>query len=553
MDYLELVKVYQELESTSGRLEKTKIISKLLKETSHETMKDIVYLLQGTVFPIWDERKLGMSSQLIIKVISSVAGVSKEEVVKKFRKSGDLGKVAEELIKNKKQHTLFKNKLSVKKVFDNIQKLASLEGQGTVSKKIQLIAELLTSANAEEAKFIVRTVLDELRIGVASGVLRDAIAEAFNCDPKEVEDAFNMNADYGETALLAKEHKLSGVKVSILKPQKVMLALRIENMEEAFKAVGKPAILEYKLDGFRCTIHKQGENIVLFTRNMENVTKQFKEIIPIIKQHVKGDSFILDSELVGFDSKTQKYLPFQKISQRIKRKYDIEKMAKDYPVEINVFDIIYYNQKDLRKTPLRERRKLLEKVIKQQKWKIVLTKKTITDSEKEAEHFYKESLNAGNEGIMIKSIDSEYVPGRYVNGWVKLKPIMETLDLTIIGAEWGEGKRANWLSSFILACRNEDKFVEVGKVGTGIKEKNEGVTFEQLTNELKKNIIKEKGKEVEIKPKLIIEVAFEEIQKSPTYNSGYALRFPRLIRLRNDKPLSEVNTLDDIKKLYKSQ
>ena len=354
MDYLELVNVYQELETTSRRLEKTRIISKLLKETSSETMKEIIYLLQGTVFPVWDERKLGMSSQLIIKVISSVAGVSKEDVIKQFRKRGDLGKVAEELIKSKKQNTLFKNKLSVKKVFENIQKLASLEGKGTVSKKVQLIAELLTSASSEEAKFIVRTVLDELRIGVASGVLRDAIAESFNCDPKEVEEAFNMNVDYGETALLAKEHKLSGVKISILKPQKVMLALRVENIEEAFKSLGKPAILEYKLDGFRCTIHKQGENIILFTRNMENVTKQFKEIIPIIKQHVKGDSFILDSELVGFDPKTQKYLPFQKISQRIKRKYDIEKIAKDYPVEVNIFDILYYNQKDMRKNPLDE-------------------------------------------------------------------------------------------------------------------------------------------------------------------------------------------------------
>lgn len=553
MDYSELVKVYQEIGSISGRLEKTRIISKLLKETSPEIIKEVVYLLQGTVFPIWDERKLGVSSQLIIKVISSVAGISKEDVIKKFRKSGDLGKVAEELIKGKKQNTLFKSKLDVKKVFDNIQKLASLEGHGTVFKRVQLIAELLTSATSEEAKFIVRTILAELRIGVASGVLRDAIAEAFNCDPKEIEEAFNMNADYGEIALLAKEHKLSGVKINILKPQKVMLALRVENIEEAFKSLGKPVVLEYKLDGFRCTIHKQKENIFLFTRNMENVTRQFKEVIPVIKQHVKGDSFILDSELVGFDQKTRRYLPFQKISQRIKRKYDIEEIAKDYPVEINLFDIIYYNQKDLRKTPLKERRTFLERIVKQQKLKIILTKEIITSSEKEAECFYKESLNAGNEGIMIKRVDSEYVPGRYVNGWMKLKPIMETLDLTIIGAEWGEGKRTNWLSSFSLGCRDKDRFLEIGRVGTGIKEKNEGVTFEQLTDELKKYIIEENGKKVEIEPKIIIEVAFEEIQKSPTYNSGYALRFPRLIRLRNDKPLSEVSSLDDIKRLYRSQ
>jgi len=246
-------------------------------------------------------------------------------------------------------------------------------------------------------------------------------------------------------------------------------------------------------------------------------------------------------------------LPFQKISQRIKRKHDIEKMAKDFPVEINVFDVLYHDGKSIEGKPLTERRDLLEKIIKPIKWKIVLTKKIITSSEEEATKFYKESLKAGNEGVMIKKIDGPYIPGRHVGGWIKFKPVMETLDLVIVGAEWGEGKRATWLSSFDLACQDKGKFLELGKVGTGIKEKGEGVTFKQLTKELKPNVIQTKGKHVLVKPNLVVEVAYEEIQKSPTYNSGLALRFPRILRIRYDRTPSGCDNIERVKNLFEKQ
>jgi len=273
----------------------------------------------------------------------------------------------------------------------------------------------------------------------------------------------------------------------------------------------------------------------------------------LIEKNVKGDSFIVDNEIVGYNQKTKRYLPFQKISQRIKRKHDIEKMAKDFPVEINVFDVLYHDGKSIEGKPLTERRDLLEKIIKPIKWKIVLTKKIITSSEEEATKFYKESLKAGNEGVMIKKIDGPYIPGRHVGGWIKFKPVMETLDLVIVGAEWGEGKRATWLSSFDLACQDKGKFLELGKVGTGIKEKGEGVTFKQLTKELKPNVIQTKGKHVLVKPNLVVEVAYEEIQKSPTYNSGLALRFPRILRIRYDRTPSGCDNIERVKNLFEKQ
>ncbi|MFH0936590.1 MAG: ATP-dependent DNA ligase [Candidatus Woesearchaeota archaeon] len=554
MDYLDLVSVYEELEKTTKKLEKSDIISKLLKKASVDDLEQIIYLIQGKVFSNWDERKIGMSSKLALRAISLATGNSKEEIEKMLNKLGDLGKVAEELIKEKKQVTLVQHKLSVKKVFENIRKLSVLEGEGTFNKKIGLVAELLTSAKPIEARFIVRTVLEVLRVGVAEGILRDAIAKAYDVNVKDVEKAFDLMNDYSEVAKAAKKNELGKIKLIVNRPMNVMLAIRIEKIEDAFEALGKPALFEYKLDGFRVQIHKKGNKILLFTRGMENVTNQFKETLSYIEKNIKGDSYILDSEFVGYDTKTGKYLPFQSISQRIKRKYDIEDIAKKFPVEINIFDILYYNNKDLTKETQEQRRKFLEKIVKKVPKKIVLTKKLITDNEKKAQQFYKESLKVGNEGVMVKNLETIYQPGRRVGGWLKIKSIMETLDLVISGAEWGEGKRATWLSSFTLACRKDNEFLEVGKVGTGIKEKDEeGITFKQLTKLLKPNIIKQEGKTVKIKPTLVVEVAYEEIQKSPTYSSGYALRFPRVIRIRYDKNTKDADTINRIKELYSKQ
>ncbi|MBT3691136.1 ATP-dependent DNA ligase [Candidatus Woesearchaeota archaeon] len=594
MDYSKLVKYYQELEKTTKRLEKTKIIAELLKKTPDEHLEKIIFLLEGRIFPKWDERKTGISSRLLIKAINSSTGVPNEKIEKEWVKKGDLGEVVEELIKTKKQTTLFSKKLTITKVFENIRKLSELEGQGTISKKIQLITELFTSSTPEEARFIARTVIEDLRIGVKEGVIRDAIVWAFlprvkgineegtktkpkkitklkNSDLKfklietedprktynelssKVEHAYNLTNDYAEVALAAKKHKLNKLFMQVGKPINPMLAIKAESPEDAFKHLGKPALLEYKLDGFRLQIHKNGDEIKLFTRRLENVTKQFEEIMPTIRSHVKVKSCILDSELVGFDPKTKHYLPFQNISKRIKRKYDIGKKSKELPVEINVFDIIQKDNETLIDKTQEERRKILEKIIKQEKTKIILTKKLVTSSEKELNKFYKESLKKGNEGIMIKNLKAKYIPGRRVGGWLKLKPVKETLDLIIVAADWGEGKRAKWLSSFTIACRDKNKLLTIGKVGTGIAEKDSELTFEKLTKELKPSIKEKKGKQVILKPKIILEISYDEIQKSPTYTSKFALRFPRVIKLRSDLGFNDIDTLERVEKFYKQQ
>ena len=583
MEYIKLAELYKNLESTTKRLGKTHYISELLKKIPKQDLQETILLLEGRLFPAWEEKEMGVASRLVLKAINKATGISTEEIEKTWKKTGDLGIVAEELVNKKKQRTLFSKELTTGKVFFNLRKLPELTGIGAVEKKISLIAELLTSAKPLEARYIIRTVLEELRIGVGAGSIRDAIVWAFfskkigfkysqkenSIDLKDraeynkyvdaVQNAYDLTNDLGVVAEKAKELGLNGLRatgIEIGKPIKVMLALKVNNIKDGFERCGKPSQIEQKYDGFRVQAHKEKGKITLFTRRLDNVTKQFPELVKSVKENIKGDSFIIDSECVGFEPKTKKYLPFQNISQRIKRKYDVELMAKKFPVEMNVFDVLYYNGKNLIKEEFKERRKLIEKIVRGSPMRIRLAEKLVSSDVKDVNKFYKSSLKAGNEGVMFKKMDAPYKPGGRVGYMVKLKPTMETLDLVIVKADWGEGKRAKWLSSFTLACIDEEEnYLEVGKVGTGIKEKGEeGVSFEQLTEQLKPLITSEKGKEVKVRPKIVVEINYEEIQKSPTYSSGYALRFPRVIRLRTmERTEKDISTLDMIKELYNGQ
>ena len=433
--------------------------------------------------------------------------------------------------------------------------------KGAQDKKIRMFANLLVNATPKEAKYITRLALEELRIGVGEGIIRDAIAEAFSVTPEAVEYAYSILLDFGEVARIAKtqgEEGLWKVKLKVGRPFRVMLAIKAKNVMEALDIVGRPAMVEAKYDGFRLQIHKKGDQVWLWTRRLENVTKQFPDVVEMVRKHVKANEIIFEAEAVGYDKKTGKFLPFQRISQRIKRKYDIWKMAKEIPVELHAFDIVYLEGEQLMQKKFKERREILEKVIESVEHKIQPSIGIVTSSEKEAQEFYENCLKQGLEGAMFKNLNAPYQPGRRVGYMVKLKPTLETLDLVIVGAEWGEGKRAGWLTSFVVAALDKDtgKFLPVGEVGTGIKEKKEkpeDITFEELTQLLKPYIYKQEGKKVWIKPKLVVEVAYEEIQESPRYESGFALRFPRIVRIRYDRGPEDIDTLDRIKEIYESQ
>jgi DNA ligase-1 len=558
MYYSKFVEVYESLGDTSKKLEKTAILAAFLKELKKEGKSEWIYLLRGRVLPDFDAREFGISDQLVLKAISNSFGIKSEEVQAKFNKAGDWGEVAEFFVEKRRQSTLFSKKLEVQKVFDNLKTLVSIEGKGAIDRKMKIIAELLTSASGKEAKYIARTLLSDLKVGVADALVLDALNLAF-FDNKEgmkpkLEEKYDLSNDLALlfNACVKGEGELDKIDISPGRPIKVMLAVKVENFEEGFEAVGKPCAIEQKYDGFRMLINKEKGNITLFTRKLENVTAQFPDIVSAVQKYIKGDSFILDSEVVGYDPKTRKYRPFEAISQRIKRKYEIDKLVEQLPVEINVFDVLFYNGKSLLSEKFVERRKLIEKSIRGKEYIIRSAVQIVTDNEKEAQKFYEEALKIGEEGVMMKNLDAPYKQGRKVGYMVKMKPIMQDLDLVIVGAEYGTGKRAGWFTSFIVACKDGDRLLEVGMVSSGLKEKEEeGTSYEEITRLLKPLIISEEGNQVKVKPKVVVSVTYQNIQKSPSYSSGYALRFPRITHYRPDRSVYDIYTLKDIEREVK--
>ncbi len=555
MLYSELVGVYEKLAGTTKRLEKVRILSEFIARFKGQ--EEFSYLLRGRVFPDYDSRELGVSTQIVLKAISRATGVGVEEVVILFKKNGDLGDIALIMLEKHKQKSLFSKALSLEHVFNSLRKITEISGDGAIDKKLALISELLISSRPIEARYIIRTILSDLRIGVADAVLLEAINLKFFSGDKitleKVQRAYDLLTDFAEVLKLCEKGIESIEHVSLIpgRPTNVMLAVKVQDIDEAFEVCGKPCAFEHKYDGFRTIISSDGKNIHIFTRRLEDVTLQFPDIVSFVKENVKAKKFIIDAEAVGYDSKTGKYLPFESISQRIKRKYDIKDLAIKFPVELKVFDLLYLDGQSTVELPFKERRKILEKVIENVPKKISVSTQLITDNEQSAEKFYLEALKIGEEGVMIKNLDSAYVSGRYVGTMAKLKPIVEDLDLVIVGAEYGTGKRAGGLTSFIVAVRDGENFVEIGKVSSGLKEKeSEGTTYGEIDALLQPLIISENSDSVNVKPKIVVSVTYQNIQPSPSYSSGFALRFPRITRYRPDKNLRDIASLEDIKKEF---
>ena len=566
MDYQELSHVYQELESNPSRLKKTQVLAEFLRKLKKDHYQTI-YLLQGKAFPDYSEAELGISEKLCIKSLAKASGVTPDKIVQDWKKLGDLGLVAEKIIGRKKQNTLFSQKLTTKKVLESLKKLPQLQGKGTIDKKLSLISELLTSALGIEAKYIIRTLIGDLRIGVASGTIRDALVaaclsekELADIEKKKsftsaLQEAYDKTNDFAlvfQKALMGID-ELTKIELNPGHPIKLMLALKAGSIADGFDRVGKPAVFEYKYDGFRMLINKDKlGSVQIFTRRLDNVTNQFPEVVAYVKEHIKAKTFIIDSEAIGFDPKTKRYKPFEAISQRIKRKHNIDRLIKELPVEINAFDLLYLNGKSLLDEPFQKRTELMRELIKPYKYKIRCAHQLITSDEQEAEKFYQAALKDDQEGVMIKNLYSKYVPGARVGHMLKFKPSENELDLVITEAEYGKGKRTGILSSFTLACKDENNgLLQIGKASTGLKEKEElGLSYTELTNKLLPLITKEKGRIVQVKPRVVVTIVYQNIQRSPTYKSGFALRFPRITHLRDDKGVHDIATLKEITNDY---
>lgn len=542
MKYAEIVEIYEKLDSTSKKLKKTAILADFYKSCSDELYNAVV-LSMGVVFPR-GEQELGIADGMIKRVIMRVAGATEKEVIEKFKMTGDLGSTAEKLLEKKKQTSLVKRELTVGHVFDNLRRLPSLSGKGSQDRKIALIADLLSAATPKEARYIVRTALSQMRIGVAAGIVRDAIAKAFGKDAKEIDRIHDVIGDFGKVAEMAKRGRLKA-EISVGIPLRVMLADRAADLKEAMEKFEKMAV-ETKYDGFRVQIHKNGNDVKVFSRRMEDVTKQFPDIVSVAKEGIRCKQCIVEGEALAI--KAGRPRPFQLLSRRIQRKYDIEKMVKEIPVQVNLFELLYFDGESYLREPLSKRWNDLKKIINENK-SFRLADHLETKGFEKVDKFYKRSLALGQEGVIVKNLNAPYQPGKRVGYWVKVKEILDPLDLVVIGAEWGEGRKAKWLSSVVLAARNKDKLVSTGRMASGFTEEQ----LDALTKTLKPLITKEEGKVVHVKPSVVLEIGYEELQKSPKYESGYAMRFPRLLNFRTDKSPEDCTTLKEIEKIYSLQ
>ena len=580
MKFSSLAQYFQRLEETSARLEMIQILTELYENVEKpEIGKMVSYLTLGEINPPYVGLELGMSEKLILRSISLASGYDVSSIEKRLGELGDIGKIAEEFIGMKKQKTLFVQELTVERVYNTLNKICRTAGEGSIDEKIKLLASLLVDTKPIEARYIARIADGVLRFGVADMTLLEALALKLGSREYKsiLEEAYNVVPDIGYITEIALKEGLDGVKKIDIRlgiPIRPMLAERVKSPEEAWEKMKGQLAADFKYDGERMQIHKDINKVHIFSRRLENTTFQFPDVVEIVKNHIKADKVILEGEAVGFDPETGDFRPFQELMKR-KRKYDIHKMIKEIPVTLRVFDIMYLNGENLIKKPFPERRKLLEKIIDSSDY-IKPSELIYPKSIKELTEFFMLAIENGCEGLVIKYTGPESIYQAGARGWlwIKLKrdyraELTDTLDLVVVGALYGRGRKGGLLSSFLMAVYNEEKdvFKTVCKVGTGFKDDDlmqMNETLKPLLREKKPaRVIAKIEPDYWIEPAVVLEITAAEITLSPVHtcaygilqeDAGLALRFPRFTgRYRFDKSPEDATTEKEIIEMFKKQ
>lgn len=580
MEFSILADAFSKMELTTKRLELTQYLVELFKKTPHDVISRTVYLLQGKLRPDFEGVELGVAEKLAIRAIAKSAGLDNAEkkIEEEYRKSGDLGHAASKILEQKKQTTFVVEYITIERVYENLYTIAKLEGSKTQDRKIKYISGLLNDASPVEAKFILKILLGTLRLGIAENTVMDALAIAFT-DNKEnrkvLEHAYNVSSDLGKVAETIAKKGLAGIeefKINLFNPIRPMLADRVKSEEEAIEKLGIKFAAEYKLDGERVQLHIEGDKVVLFSRSLENITSYYPDIVEKIPKTILAQKVILEAEAVAINENTGEFLPFQELMHR-RRKYEIEKAVLQYPITVNFFDVLYYDGKSCLELEYKERRSLLEKIIKEDDFAKYVPMSCISN-QNEIEEFLENSINSGCEGVMLKMLDKPYHAGARGSFWLKLKreyrnELGDSLDLVVIGAFFGKGRRTGKYGTFLLAScdYDTDTFTSICKVGTGFKDEDLDQIYQILSNKvtIKKNprIDSKMEADVWFEPELVIEIVASEITLSPIHmaarnkirkDTGLALRFPKFTgKIRLEKDADDASTNEEVLTLFKGQ
>ena len=542
MNFIDFSEFCDRLESIPGRLEMIDLIAEILPGLSDEDLPIFLRFITGRIFPDYSQDKVGIGPNHVYESVAYVIGKNRDYVITKINAGGDVGRAVENLLAKKEQTSFFSDTLELNGVFSDFKTISEVKGSKSQKEKLKSVKRLFANAKPIEGRYLARIMLSEMRIGVGDGNVREAIAKAFSVPAGVVEHAYQAVNDLGEVALLAKKgtEALEKVRIELFRPVKMMLAKQ-GTIAEMIQEQGSIAA-EYKYDGTRFQFHKKGEEFRIYSRKLEDVTDAIPDISEILMKCTDHD-VILDGEVIAVEN--GKPMPFQYVLKRFRRKHDIDAHIENVHLIPNVFDILLLDDESLIERPFSERRRILEENVRE-----YVAPQIVSGDIPEIEEFYRNALEDGHEGIMVKSLSASYTPGQRVREWIKIKPEVDTIDLAVIGAEWGEGKRAGFFGSFLLACRDEnDELYPVSKVATGISDEMLAFIYERL----KDSVISESGKLVRFEPETVFEVGYAEIQKSVNYESGYALRFPRFIRMRDDKGIDEIETIPSISERFSVQ
>ena len=579
MIYSEVASKYAALEAISGRKELTSILAELLKEAPRGELAPLVYMTQGKLRPDYEGVELGLAEKLALRALTSASGLSADKVHGTYVKHGDLGKAAEDLLRHKNQGTLFSEGLTLGRVYDTLLRIARQAGPGSVESKLRELASLLNDATPLEAKFIMRTVTGELRLGVADYTVLDAAAAAF-LGGKEargvIERAYNVHPDLGYVVESVASRGLKGVESISLEvgvPIRPMLAERLSSAAEIVKKMGDRAVTaEYKLDGERLQIHRDGDDVKLFSRRLEAISSHYPDAADLVRKHVSAKKAILEAEVVAINEDTGEYLPFQELMHR-RRKYGVDQAMADYPVALNFFDILLVGQSDLTRKPYTARRKRLVQVVEETERTRPVPARTTSDP-REIDDFMEEAIENGCEGLVVKEPTSTYRAGAREFAWIKLKreyrsELTDTIDLAIMGGFHGRGRRAGNYGTYLLGAYDRERslFTSIAKVGTGFSDED----LERFPKLLKpfESRVKPPGVEsnmvpdVWFRPQVVIEIIAAELTLSPIHTAasgrirqgaGISLRFPKFTgKVRDDKGAEDATTVEEIVAMYNRQ
>ena len=578
MEFSIIAEIFERMESTTKRIELTNLLVELLKKTPKKIIPNAVYLLQGIIRPNFEGVELGVAEKLAIRAISKSSGLSIKKIEEDYKKCGDLGLTASNILKLKTQTTFTAEKITLERVYETLFRIAKLVGKGSQDLKMKYISSLLNDATPLEAKFVLKILLGTLRLGIAENTIMDALAIAFTGkkeNKEQIENAYNVSSDLGKVSLLIATDGIDEIKkfkISLFSPIRPMLADRVKSEKEAIKKMSEIFAAEYKLDGERVQIHKQANEVVLFSRRLENITQYYPDIVENVKKSLSVNEGVFEAEIVPVNENTGEFLPFQELMHR-RRKYKLEKAISQYPITVNFFDVLYFDKKDCLNLEYSERRKILEKLVNEDDFS-KLVPMLLVKNENEIEDFLENSINSGCEGLMLKTLDAPYRAGARGSNWLKLKreyrnELGDSLDLIVIGAYFGRGRRTGLYGTLLLGTYNLDKdnFPSVCKVGTGFTDESLDQLYQILSNKitLKKNsrVVSEMEADVWFEPELVLEIVASEITLSPIHKtglnlirkgSGFALRFPKFTgKIRYEKAVEDASTDEEVLTLYKGQ